>query len=63
MKTRTFIRAPAFDSIADLLSWSESHGAATPKVEQGPDSTFRGSVEVAAIDDNTVPGGSGRKDT
>lgn len=54
MTTRTFTRAPAFDSITDILDWSERHGA-KPVVERGPDGTLRGSVETT--DEDAQEGG------
>lgn len=46
--TRTFLRAPAFSSLDELLDWSERHGIEEPTVMKGPDGQLRGSGEVAA---------------
>lgn len=58
MTTRTFTRAPAFESLTDMLDWSERHGA-KPVVERGPDGTLRGSVETEA-EDAQEDGGPGK---
>lgn len=46
MTTTTYRRTPAFDSLSELLEWSERHGAKVPVVYEGPDGSCRGSVEV-----------------
>jgi hypothetical protein len=46
----TFIRAPAFATVTEMLDWSKRHGENPPVVERGPDRTYRGSVEVNASD-------------
>lgn len=44
MTTTYFRRAPLFDSVTDLLDWSERYGA-RPVVYPGPEGSIRGSVE------------------
>ena len=52
--TTTYRRAPMFDSVAELLDWSErQHAIAPPRLHDGPDGSVRGSVEVAAGDEQT----------
>ena len=51
----THRRAPAFDSIDELLDWSERHGTKSPTVYVGPDGNVRGSVEVTAVNNNPSP--------
>jgi hypothetical protein len=46
MASTAFTRAPAFDSLEDMLNWAERNGGQRPVVERGPDETYRGSVEV-----------------
>jgi hypothetical protein len=40
-----FTRAPAFESLEEMLNWAETNGEQSPVVERGPDETYRGSVE------------------
>ncbi len=54
--TRVVVRAPAFDSIAEMLDWSERHGSAAPLVHVGPDGSHRGSVEMDAAENENENG-------
>jgi hypothetical protein len=52
MSSFTYLRAPAFDSVTELLDWAARNNVSveSSKLYEGPDGSVRGSGEVRTID-------------